>query len=74
LTQDVLVLDKLEATGNRKIAKKLELIRHLDVESIRRYVPRIVPKERWLDPPVLIKGEVQPISTVAAKKGTRRAV
>jgi HD superfamily phosphohydrolase len=74
LTQDVLVLDKLEATGNRKIARKLALIRHLDVESIRRYVPRIVPKERWLDPPVLIKGEVQPISTVAAKKGTRRAV
>ncbi len=74
LTQDVLVLDKLEAAGSRKIARKLELIRHLDEESIRRYVPRIVPKERWLDPPVLIKGEVQPISTVAAKKGTRRAV
>jgi uncharacterized protein len=74
LTQDVLVLDKLEAAGSRKIARKLALIRHLDAESIRRYVPRIVPKERWLDPPVLIKGEVQPISTVAAKKGTRRAV
>ena len=74
LTQDVLVLDKLNAAGSRKIARKLELIRHLDAEFIRRYVPRIVPKERWLDPPVLIKGEVQQISTVAAKKGTRRAV
>ena len=74
LTQDALVLDKLNAAGSRKIARKLELIRHLDAEFIRRYVPRIVPKERWLDPPVLIKGEVQQISTVAAKKGTRRAV
>jgi HD superfamily phosphohydrolase len=74
LTQDVLVLDKLEAAGSRKINRKLELIRHLDAEFIRRYVPRIIPKERWLDPPVLIKGEIQQISTVAAKKGTRRAI
>jgi HD superfamily phosphohydrolase len=74
LTEDTLVLEKLEAAGSRKIAKKLELIRHLDPELLRRYVPRIVPKERWLDPPVLIKGELQQISTMTVKKGTRRAV
>jgi HD superfamily phosphohydrolase len=74
MTDDELVLAKLEAAQSRKIAKKLELIRHLEPELTHSYVPRIVPKERWLDPPVLIKGEVQPISTVAAKKGTRRAV
>ena len=74
MTDDELVLAKLEAAQSRKIAKKLELIRHLEPELTHSYVPRIVPKERWLDPPVLIKGEVQQISTVAAKKGTRRAV
>jgi len=74
LTEDMPVLEKLEAAGSRKIAKKLELIRHLQPQLIHRYVPRIVPKERWLDPPVLIKGTVQQLSNLAAKKGTRRAV
>jgi HD superfamily phosphohydrolase len=74
LTEDLLVLEKLEAAGSRKITSKLELIRHLDPERLRSYVPRIVPKERWLDPPVLIKGVVQQLSTLTAKKGTRQAV
>jgi uncharacterized protein len=74
LTEDRRVLEKLESAGSRKIAKKLALIRHLEPDLIHRYVPRIVPKERWLDPPVVIKGAVQQLSTLAAKKGTRRAV
>jgi uncharacterized protein len=74
LTEDMLVLEKLEAAGSRRIAKKLQLIRQLDPELALDYVPRIVPKERWLDPPVLIKSEVQQLSSLAPKKGTRRAV
>jgi uncharacterized protein len=74
LTEDTLVLEKLETAGSRRIAKKLQLIRQLDPELALGYVPRIVPKERWLDPPVLIKGAVQQLSSVAPKKGTRRAV
>jgi uncharacterized protein len=74
LTEDMLVLEKLEAAGSRRIAKKLQLIRQLDPELALDYVPRIVPKERWLDPPVLIKGAVQQLSSLAPKKGTRRAV
>jgi HD superfamily phosphohydrolase len=74
LTEDMLVLEKLEAAGSRRIAKKLQLIRQLDPELALDYVPRIVPKERWLDPPVLIKSAVQQLSTLAPKKGTRRAV
>jgi HD superfamily phosphohydrolase len=74
LTEDMLVLEKLEAAGSRRIAKKLQLIRQLDPELALDYVPRIVPKERWLDPPVLIKGAVQQLSSLALKKGTRRAV
>ncbi len=74
MTEDLLVLAKLDASGSRKIARKLATIRHLGPESTQGYVPRIVPKERWLDPPVLINGTVQRLSTIAAKKGTRRAV
>lgn len=74
LTEDMLVLEKLEGAGSRRIAKKLQLIRQLDPELALDYVPRIVPKERWLDPPVLIKGAVQQLSSLAPKKGTRRAV
>jgi uncharacterized protein len=74
LTEDMLVLEKLEAAGSRRIAKKLQLIRQLDPELALDYVPRIVPKERWLDPPVLSKGAVQQLSSLAPKKGTRRAV
>jgi uncharacterized protein len=74
LTEDMLVMEKLEAAGSRRIAKKLQLIRQLDPELALDYVPRIVPKERWLDPPVLIKGAVQQLSSLAPKKGTRRAV
>ena len=36
LTEDSLVLEKLEAAGSRKIAKKLALIRHLDPERARQ--------------------------------------
>ena len=74
LTEDMLVLEKLEGAGSRRIAKKLQLIRQLDPELALDYVPRIVPKERWLDPPVLIKGAVQQLSSLPPKKGTRRAV
>ena len=74
MTEDLLVLAKLEAAGSRKIARKLTSIRHLDPERAHSYVPRIVPKERWLDPPVLINGTVQRLSAMAAKKRTRRAV
>jgi uncharacterized protein len=74
MTEDIVVLEKLEAAASRKIAKKLELIRHLDPERAHSYVPRIVPKERWLDPPVLIEGAVHRLSTLAPRKGTRRAV
>jgi uncharacterized protein len=74
LTEDMLVLEKLEGAGSRRIAKKLQLIRQLDPELALDYVPRIVPKERWLDPPVLIKGAVQQLSSLAPKKRTRRAV
>jgi uncharacterized protein len=75
MTEDLLVLAKLEASGNRRIARKLKTIRNLTPESTRGYVPRIIPKERWLDPPVLVGGAVGRLSEMdTKKKRTRRAV
>ena len=75
MTEDHQVLAKLDASANRKIARKLNTIRCLRPESTRGYVPRIVPKERWLDPPVLTGGSVQRLSELESKKKrSRRAV
>jgi HD superfamily phosphohydrolase len=52
LTEDDHVLAQLEASGSPLIAAKLEAIRHFRPESLIGYQPRIIPKERWLDPPV----------------------
>ncbi len=72
MTEDLLVLNKLEQSGSRKIANKLTTIRNLRPESTHNYAPRIVPKERWLDPPVLIDGTVQPLSELEREKRRRR--
>jgi hypothetical protein len=64
LTDDALVLAKLEASGSALIAQKLEKIRHLRADCTRGYLPRIVPKERWLDPPVQTNGTVHRLSTI----------
>jgi HD superfamily phosphohydrolase len=74
MTEDDLVLAKLDASGSRKIAQKLRTIRNLRPESVRGYVPRIVPKERWLDPPVQWNGSVRRLSLLKAKNRSRRAV
>jgi uncharacterized protein len=75
MTEDLLVLAKLDASRSRQIARKLKTIRNLCPDSTRGYVPRIVPKERWLDPPVLTGGSVQRLSELEAlKKRSRRAV
>lgn len=54
LTEDEQVLAKLDAAGNPRIAAKLALIRRFDPARIEGYAPRVIPKERWLDPPVLV--------------------
>ena len=62
LTEDEHVLAKLDASGNRLIAEKLRTIRHFRPETARGYEPKVIPKTRWLDPPVLIGGTVRPLS------------
>jgi hypothetical protein len=62
LTEDELVLAKLDAAGSPLIERKLNAIRDFRPDAAQGYSPRIVPKERWLDPPVQFAGSVQPLS------------
>jgi len=64
LTEDDLVLAKLDASGNELIAQKLATIRDFHRESVNGYVPRVAPKVRWLDPPVLIDRKIKRLSAV----------
>jgi hypothetical protein len=68
MTEDHLVLAKLDQAKSRKIARKLAAIRGLSPEAIRNYVARTVPKERWLDPPVAVGQVIKRLSDFAAKK------
>jgi HD superfamily phosphohydrolase len=54
LTEDAKVLAKLESAANPLIESKLAAIRDYRPERLRGYVPRVIPKQRWLDPPVKI--------------------
>jgi HD superfamily phosphohydrolase len=75
LTEDLLVLSKLDASRSRKIAQKLDAIRQLRPDATEGYVARTIPKERWLDPPVQIDGVVGCLSALdGKKKRARRAV
>ena len=52
LADDAHVWRRLEVSGNPRIAAALDHIRHFRPERVNGYDPRVVPKVRWLDPPV----------------------
>ncbi len=62
LTDDAHVLAKLERSGSARIAEKLDNILQFRAERVAGYVPRVIPKSRWLDPPVLSGGVVRRLS------------
>lgn len=64
MTQDDLVLAKLDAAAVPSISEKLSMIRHFDPTHIVGYSPRVIPKERWLDPPVLVEGTIRRMSAL----------
>ncbi len=64
MTEDDLVLAKLNAADIPLIRRKLDAIRHFRPESLRGYAARVVPKERWLDPPVLLDHGVRQLSAL----------
>jgi hypothetical protein len=62
MTDDAFVLSRLDASGSPLIAEKLESVRHPRPDRVRDYSPRIIPKERWLDPPVQVNGTTKRLS------------
>jgi HD superfamily phosphohydrolase len=62
LTDDDQVLEKLQAVASPLIVEKLDHILRFRPERVRDYIPRIIPKTRWLDPPVLVGSEVKRLS------------
>ncbi len=52
LTEDAKVLARLDSASNPLISGKLATIRNFDPELVKNYSPRVIPKQRWLDPPV----------------------
>ncbi len=64
MSDDQLVLARLEASGSALIALKLDNIRQIRRDRIQSYSPQVVPKERWLDPPVAINGTLKTLSEI----------
>ena len=62
MTEDDLVLAKLEKAAVPSISEKLAMIRQFNPTHIVGYSPRVIPKERWLDPPVVVEGGVRRMS------------
>ena len=52
LTEDAKVLARLDSASNPLISGKLATIRNFHPELVKSYSPRVIPKQRWLDPPV----------------------
>jgi uncharacterized protein len=66
MTQDDLVLAKLDAAASPSIARALDRIRHFRPEMAEGYSPRVAPKERWLDPLVRTDRGVERLSVLDA--------
>ncbi len=64
MTEDELVLAKLDAAGSPLIAARLASIREFRPECLANYRPLVRPKERWLDPDVVEDGHARPLSTL----------
>src|SRR3954470_15228014 len=62
LTEDLKVLAKLDAAGSPLIDRKLENVRKFDPGQVEGYIPRVIPKERWLDPPVQVNSAFRRMS------------
>ena len=54
LVDDAHVWARLEGSASPRIARSLAHILHFRPELLAGYVPKVIPKARWLDPPVRV--------------------
>lgn len=62
LNDDEFVLERLRTSRRPEILGVLERIEHFDPKFLDGYHQRIEPKERWLDPPVLVNDRLVRLS------------
>ncbi len=67
LADDAHVLAKLEGSSCPIIAEKLDHILNFDPAQINGFVPRVIPKTRWLDPPVRVGASFRRLSELPAR-------
>ena len=53
LGDDESVLRRLQQSENPEVLGKLDRVIHFQVDSIADFAPRVRPKTRWIDPPVV---------------------
>ncbi|WP_406693380.1 HD domain-containing protein [Singulisphaera sp. Ch08] len=65
LSDDASVMAILESSTNPLISEKLDRIVRFRPERLEGYSPRVIPKVRWLDPPVQVVGSYQKLSELS---------
>jgi len=70
LGDDEHVLACLRAAKSPKITEILRQIREVQPEDLANYVPRVTPKVRWIDPPVLVEGSMRRLSEISPETVT----
>ncbi|MEI7923619.1 MAG: HD domain-containing protein [Planctomycetota bacterium] len=62
LTSDDEVIQRIESTGDASLKAQLEAIRSFCPSDLGGFVPKVIPKHRWIDPPVWKNGKLGPFS------------
>lgn len=62
LGDDAHVLSCLKSARSERIEQSLRKIYKFQPEMLESFTPKVTPKERWLDPPILIDGELRRLS------------
>lgn len=72
LRDDAHVLSRLRSSGNRRIAQAMANIEHVTPEKLAGFVPKVQPKTRWIDPPVVVEGVPVRLSELPPPRDTDR--
>ena len=62
---DAHVLARLRAAGSPLIDAKLDAIEHFRPDRLAGFVPKVIPKARWLDPPVKVGAAFRRLSELS---------
>ena len=62
LRDDAHVLSRLRSSSNARIIEAMENIEHFRPEKLIGFIPKIHPKTRWIDPPVVVEGRAVRLS------------